>query len=173
MNIKHMPSGFTLIELMITILILVVIITISAPHFSSIFALIESKKVSTTIQTVLRESRDYAFSHRKRIAICGSHNGITCDEQAWGMGLLVFHDKTSNRIRDPHEDIYQFLHFDLKYGNLNWKGFGIGGNIVFQPDTGLPRGSNGSFYYCANLSENTRRIVVSPMGHSRIEPHQC
>lgn len=173
MNAKYTSSGFTLIELMITILILTIIIAITAPYFSSMLARMESKKISTSLQAILRDARHHAFTQRKRIAICGSHDGITCDAQAWSTGLLIFHDTTANRIREAHEDIYQFIRLNLKYGNLDWKGFGVSKNIVFQPDTGLPRGSNGSFYYCANQTENTRRIVVSPMGHSRIESHEC
>lgn len=169
----NISSGFTLIELMIAILVLVIIIAIATPYFSSMLARMESKKISTSLQTILRDARHHAFTHRKRIAICGSYDGINCDSQGWNTGLLIFHDAIPNRIRDETEKIHQFYQLNLKHGHLTWKGFGVAGNIIFQADTGLPRGSNGSFFYCADQSNNTRRIFVTPMGHSRIESHQC
>ncbi|TXJ09262.1 MAG: prepilin-type N-terminal cleavage/methylation domain-containing protein [Acinetobacter sp.] len=172
MNIKVI-KGFTLVELMIGIVVLMIIVSIAIPAYHTTMARLEAQRITTLIQTVLRESRSHAFTQHQRLAICGSLDGQICDANAWDQGLLIFHDQTANRLRDPQEPIHQFIKLQLKYGAFSWRGFGVATNILFQPDTGLPRGSNGSFKYCAKNEINSRKIILSDMGHSRVETGTC
>ncbi len=66
----------------------------------------------------------------------------------------------------------QILHIDalnLKYGNLSWRGALSSPSVTYQAHTALPIGSNGSFYYCSAQLSSQQRIVLSKMGHIRVE----
>lgn len=160
--------GITLVELMITIAILAIVAMIAIPSFQSIMANLEAKRTTSTLSTTIRDSKHIAYTYRQRIGICGSIDNQLCDNTGWSTGLLIFHDVNFNRLREPTEKLIKLQQLNLKYGSLRWQGTGHTNAILFQPDTGLPRGSNGSFYYCSSINLNYR-IFLSNMGHSRIE----
>jgi type IV fimbrial biogenesis protein FimT len=83
--------------------------------------------------------------------------------------MLVFIDKNKNRQVDTGEQILQIDVLNLKYGNLSWRGALSLPSVTYQAHTALPIGSNGSFYYCSTHLSNQQRIVLSKMGHIRIE----
>ncbi|KAA8732757.1 fimbrial biogenesis protein FimT [Acinetobacter qingfengensis] len=167
-------KGLTITELLVSIFITSAIVVLAIPHFSSLIANLESKKTITFINTVLNDSKHRAFIHHDRIAICGSHDQISCSDDGWSTGLLVFIDqKSPDRIRQSEETILHYYALNLKHGSLSWKG-AAGRNLVFQSDSGLPRGSQGSFFYCANDAVNSRRLILSYMGNTRHETiQQC
>ena len=170
---KNITKGFTLIEFMVMIAVLIIVIAVAAPQFNRLQASIEADQVTGTLTSLLTESRTHAFIHRKRLGICASHDGETCDAHAWNEGVLIYHDKTANRLHDPHEPIHKYMRLDLKHGSLEWRGYGLKNNILFQPDTGMPRGSNGSFLYCASEPKNSRKIIMGDMGNPRFIKGSC
>ncbi len=109
---KNITKGFTLIELMVTITVSIIVISIAIPSFSYLQANIEASKVTNTLTALLVESRTHAFIHKKRLGICASQDGESCDAHAWNEGILVYHDKTANRLRDSHEPIHKYIRLD-------------------------------------------------------------
>nr|WP_298890851.1 GspH/FimT family pseudopilin [uncultured Acinetobacter sp.] len=158
--------GITLVELMITIAILAIVAVVAVPSFQAVMANLEANRVQSTMRSVIQDSKYRAFTNRQRITICGSSNLQDCDAQ-WSNGFIIFNDLNINKTKDLAEEIIKKHSLNLKHGTLSWRGFG-GSALFFQPDTGLPRGSNGSFYYCSSINLNYR-IFLSNMGHSRIE----
>ena len=158
--------GITLVELMITIAILAIVAMIAVPAFQAVMANLEANRVQSTMRSVIQDSKYRAFTNRQRITICGSSNLQDCDAQ-WSNGFIIFNDLNINKTKDLAEEIIKKHSLNLKHGTLSWRGFG-GSALFFQPDTGLPRGSNGSFTYCANSNKH-QKIIVGTMGHARHE----
>ena len=158
--------GITLVELMITIAILAIVAMIAVPSFQAVMANLEANRVQSTMRSVIQDSKHRAFTNRQRITICGSSNLQDCDAQ-WSTGFIIFNDLNKNKFKDANEDILKKHSLNLKHGTLSWRGLG-GSALFFQPDTGLPRGSNGSFTYCANSNKH-QKVIVSMMGHARHE----
>ena len=77
----------------------------------------------------------------------------------------------NNRKIDSNEQIIVSEHLKLNYGSLNWASLNTN-NLSFIPRTGLPLGSNGTFSYCAHDPKLSYSLVVSQMGHSRIDSTQ-
>lgn len=172
---KNSVKGISWIELLVVVLIVAIIAAWAVPHVRSWLTNMESYKVASTIKTLLNHSKYEAYTHKERIALCGSTDQISCDESGWGKNILIFNDihgttasDSPDRIRQPDEKILQVHPINIKNGTLVWKGAGSK-NVIFQADTGLPRGSNGSFYYCTPDGKYSTRIVLSYMGHTRIE----
>lgn len=161
--------GITLIELIVTIAIISILASVAFPFSHSLFARFEAKKTISTLETVLIHTKHQAYLYHYRAAICGSNDAVYCSSGNWNKYILVFKDTTLNRIRDNNESILQIIPLSLKYGNLNWSGASAR-NVVFHADSGLPRGSNGSFTYCSHQYSNLNiRLFLSDMGHYRTE----
>ena len=162
-------KGVTLIELLIVLAVLGITLVFAVPHFAQVLAEMEAKKVESNLRTLLSHGKQQAYIHRQRIAVCGSDDGTTCNKTGWSKGVIVFKDtQVANRNRDSEEKIIQQISFNLKYGTLNWQG-ALDQNPAFQPDSGLPRGANGKFKYCSTHYKKHFNLIMSDMGHLRLE----
>lgn len=166
-------NGLSLFELLLAISIIAILTSLALPYCTDLQARIESKRLVNAIENALAQSRHHAFAHHQQIVICSSTDGSSCSEQQWSKGFIIFNNKMQNSKRDANEKILQSVELNLKHGTLEWKGFGSNNSITFQSDTGLPRGSNGSFFYCSEHTNSSRKIILSYMGHHRVESTNC
>jgi len=82
-------NGFTLVELMITLVILVILASISYPSFRTAM---RSNRLTTTNNEViglLSLARSEAIRNRHGGGVCGSSNGTSCDGE-WSKGMLAW-----------------------------------------------------------------------------------
>lgn len=165
-------NAFTLIELVVTIAVLAIIISIALPSYHTFMERQEHNQLISLIRNVTQLSKNLAVTQHQRIVICSSENLNSCAENQWDKGILIFTDQNNNKIFDTNEIIHQKLKTNFKYGNLKWVGGAVNiKTITFMGDTGLPRGSQGSFHYCSlKTTQNNTRYVVNQMGHVRTEP---
>lgn len=170
MSIK-LYDGFTLFELLITISILAIIISIALPSFQDQFIKQEIQSTQTKLSRAIQMARQQAMGQTHHVVICGADNTKQCTNDSWSHGFLVFTDQNNNRLIDQGETIFLIEMLDLNYGELTWRSLNRN-NLSFIPRTGLPLGSNGTFSYCAQNSELSYSLVVSQMGHSRIAQTQ-
>lgn len=163
--------AFTLLELVITIAVLAIITSIALPSFHSFRENQEVSQLLPSIRQYVNFSKSVASTQHTQIVMCSSSNSDQCDNSQWEKGIIIFSDLNNNKKRDATETIYKKVLTEIKYGTLTWSGGATNLNtITFQSDSGLPRGSPGSFYYCSfKHPQNHRYIPVSPMGHTRIE----
>lgn len=166
-------KGFTLIELMVTIAILAIVSTLALPYFHDIMAKQEIKNTTHRLLLSMQMAKTHAATQHNNVVICPSADGLNCQAGSWNTGFIGFVDINKNRQVDLNEKIIFTQVINLKYGNLDWRGFGTLG-LTFQALNGLPNGSNGSFYYCSSHQQPHSKIVLSRMGHVRIEhPANC
>lgn len=168
--------GFTLIELIVTIAVLAILIIITLPSYHSYMERQEHQRLLPLVRNITQLSRNLAVTHHQQIVICSSQDLDICADNQWSKGVLIFTDQNTNKRRDTTEMVHEKLKTNLKYGHLKWSG-GIANpnSVTFMGDTGLPRGSQGSFHYCSSkTSQNNTRYVVNQMGHVRAEPsNEC
>ena len=95
-------SAFTLVELMVTIAILAIIATLSAPNLSQ---MLRNTKVNTSsgdILSFLQQSRTEAIRLGKTVTVCGSADGSSClsaNKTNWSTGLLAKHSGSTTPIQ--------------------------------------------------------------------------
>lgn len=162
-------NGFTLVELIVTLAIFAILSTIALPYFQDIKAKQEVNTTTNKLISTIQLAKSHASIYHSNVVICPSQNKVNCQTNQWTTGLLVFLDSNKNRQIDTGEKIIYTESTDLKYGHLDWKGTLNVPSLTFQAENGLPIGSNGSFYYCSIVSDHHQKLVLSAMGHMRIE----
>ncbi|PIE42571.1 MAG: hypothetical protein CSA49_00300 [Gammaproteobacteria bacterium] len=160
---KKRISGFSLLELMATIAVTGIALTLAIPGFES---LVNKVKVDTQITQLVESftlARHYAVNSSTHVTVCGSDTGNSCNG-AWDKGILAYSHKSETS--EPGQNNVTRL-----YHHLIDNTFTARGNIrkfTFRP-SGLLRGRSGSLLYCPPVdpAKNLRRIVVSKGGRIR------
>lgn len=162
-------NAFTLFELIATLAILIILITLGIPYFERFQAKQEFAQIYPLIQQQVSLAKNTARMRQAEIVICSSENKLTCEKNQWNKSLIIFIDQNHNKKFESSESVIHIADINLKYGQLRWRG-GVSNlhSVTFQPDTGLPRGSQGAFYYCSfKLASENLYIPVSQMGNTR------
>jgi len=85
--------GFTLVEMMITVVVASVVLTLGVPSFRS---LIQSNRIaaqSNDLMTALHLARSEAVKRGLSVSVCASADGQTCSSVVdWSTGWIVFTD---------------------------------------------------------------------------------
>lgn len=86
-------QGMTLIELMITLAIFAILVTVAAPNFGPV---LKKNRVETQLRelgTQMKFARSEAVSVQRTVTICHLDSGATpkCDAN-WGQGVTIFYD---------------------------------------------------------------------------------
>ncbi|MGL6160036.1 GspH/FimT family pseudopilin [Microbulbifer sp.] len=96
-------GGFTLIELMVTIAVFAIVVTIAAPSFSAMINNNRSVALGEELAGALNYARSEAVKRGARVSICASSNGTGCTgADTWNQGWIVFADSaTSDSAASP------------------------------------------------------------------------
>lgn len=164
--------GFTLIELIITCAVLSIIACFALPYYHQLMASLEFKNTPRLLTIYIQKAKYDAFTHHTNVVICPSQDLYLCNHD-WDNQIISFLDKNQNLQRDSNELLLNSTEFHHKYGTLTWSGFRHD-YLVFQGNTGLPRDSNGTFSYCSFDQPQYVQLILSKMGHTRLEhPVNC
>ena len=98
-------KGFTIIELMVTLVLVGVLVTFGVPGFSG---LIERNQLTTGINkfvSSLSLARSEAIKRNQRISVCASSNTEQCADIGFENGWLVYVDNNQNNNRESDEEL--------------------------------------------------------------------
>ncbi|MBL8428348.1 MAG: GspH/FimT family pseudopilin [Dechloromonas sp.] len=88
-------SGFTLVELMVTIVILAILLSIAVPSFQSTIAINRLSAATNDLVASLAQARMEALRQGKRVTVCMSSSGTQCaTSSTWQQGWISFTDIT-------------------------------------------------------------------------------
>jgi len=88
---KH--SGFTLIELMITLAIVAILLTVGVPSLKTFMQQNQLVAASNELISALHVARSEAIKLNTKVSICSSTNGTSCStSSSWQNGWIVFID---------------------------------------------------------------------------------
>lgn len=149
-------QGFSLIELLITLAIVTVILSLTAPN---LIGLIEHNRAYNTRQSIasgLSFTRSHAITYQQPVEMCGSSDGINCDHH-WSQGWLVRIISEGKILRSEQ--------FNAINGHLNW---GRPESTIRYKSNGTSPTSNSRFLYCTPRG-GSWRIVLNRQGRARIE----
>lgn len=107
----RLSKGFTLVELMITLVVIGVVAAIAFPSFQS---LIRSSRVATAHNELIgmvNLARNDAIRNNQGGVVCGSSNGTTCNGQ-WGAGMMVFSDSDGDGVFSSSETVLRYTAFN-------------------------------------------------------------
>lgn len=164
--------GFTIVELSITLVILVIMSVIAIPLYHQFMASAELKNTPHVLTIHIQKAKSDAIIRHKNIVICPSSDQLVCHTN-WNNRLISFVDNNRNLQHDLNEELLTSIDLNHTYGSMKLQRFGKKQNsIVFQASSGLPIESNGSFIYCSYDQLKNFKLVLSKMGHVRLEELQ-
>ncbi len=98
-------KGFTLIELMVTLAVAAILLTVGVPSFR---ATVENNRLTTAaneLVSALNLARSEAIKRGVRVTVCKSADGATCTTSGdWEQGWIVFVDLNGDGIFDDDGD---------------------------------------------------------------------
>ena len=170
--------GFTLIELVITLVVAAILLTVGIPSFEDFIKTNNIRANANTFLTDLHLARSEAVKRNGPVRICKSADSFSCTTNGgWEQGWIVFSDINKNKIVDNNEPTIR--------SNGPTKGYiAIRGNqkvqdsILFE-SSGISTSTYGSIVICDNRISNLasapddikpkiRVITISSAGRMRI-----
>jgi type IV fimbrial biogenesis protein FimT len=153
-------SGFTLIELMTTLAIGTILITMAVPAFSS---MLEENRITALLYNFvgqLNYARSKAITSGKQVVFCKSADSSSCTSDAeWEDGWIIFMDTSRDQQRDDDEPLLRVKQTAGKGFSIDFSAYGSDNYIAFQP-TGMLRVGNGTFTFCAKDNKVAPRAVI-------------
>jgi type IV fimbrial biogenesis protein FimT len=99
-------SGYTMVELIITVMVGSILLTIAIPTF---FWVTNSNRIAAEINGLLGDmqfGRAEAVKEGQTVTVCVSSNGTSCaSTNTWQSGWIVFSDVNGNAVVDPGDII--------------------------------------------------------------------
>ena len=183
-------SGFTLIELMITLFIVGILLTVGVPSMRTFLQ--NNQLIATTNELVssIHIARSEALKLNKKVTICVSADGKSCvSSEKWAQGWIVFVDANDDRVgtgvncsavADVNTDCLLRVHeavddpllsvsgtYDSNAADIEWFTFTSRG---VPKDQGASQ--SGVFSICSfdtsNFVINSRAVVLSLSGRVRV-----
>lgn len=161
-------QGLSLAELMLTVAILAILVSIGPGTFSTLMHSTRQISAQDDLVGLLRLARSTALSRNQRVTLCRSSDGSHCaghqrqGVQAW-QGALAFVDLDQNRQVGANETVFYVANFTSPVFII-WN---RGDSLVYQPDGSALGGSNGTFTISTAGSPYSRLVVVSLLGRIR------
>ena len=160
-------TGFTLIELCITVVVAALLSGIAAPAFAGLILRLRADTLVSSMTVDFASARVRAISRGTDVVVCPSAGGTQCDVSTdWLQGWMSFEDRNRNRRRDDGEDIV-YLRQKGHTGGLAVTSTAGRKSIVYRPD-GFSMGANLTVTYCVK-SKLHAKLVVNNGGRTRVE----
>lgn len=173
----HVQRAYSLYELLITLGIFALVLTLGMPSLGNIVANHRIRAEVGTLFHAIHLARKESVVRRRVVTICPTRDGYECEESLdWSMGWMMFvnHSRNSERRRDEDEPILVRSGVD--------GGVRISSNRQrFSLRSTELRATNGTLVVCdPEKRAMARALVVSYTGRPRValtdsrgQPYQC
>jgi type IV fimbrial biogenesis protein FimT len=165
-------AGFTLLELLSTITIILIIFGIGIPVLK---ATLTTNRLATSINALagtLAYTRSEAIRRNQHVVVCKSNASTVCTREGdWRQGWLVYVDMNQNRSLDEQETILGSHSLTEKI-HVDYRAFGSRHYLVYRP-SGTTR-TNGTFTFCdPAYPETARALIITKTGRARLSNVQA
>lgn len=155
------PSGFTLLELLITLSVLSVTLLVAVPQLQESLVKSEVEAMSRLLMSSISQARHEAIK-RNTFVVMRAFGG-------WERGWVIFDDRNHNAQQDVGETVI-FLNSEVS--KLQIEGNSTLSSYIGYGATGRTRQASGAFLAGSLLicsSNRTRKIVVNAGGRARMD----
>lgn len=166
-KIARFLRGFSLIELMITLLIIAVVVAFVVPDNKIFLFGAEDKVSSLQIMRAISLARSEAQLRGQVVTLCKSVDRVTCSGQ-WQDGFIAFVDEREDGVVANKENVVAVFNRVSRDGVLHWRSSLNRDYLQILP-SGLTRGENGTFWFCPSKSNlSAWAVVVNQLGRARV-----
>lgn len=159
---KNLSSGYTLMELMITLLIVSILAAIAVPSMQEF---VKNERLTGQINTLISNlmlARSEAVKRNQPVILCVSSNGATCTGGDAEDGWIVFVDVDSSGGFSAGDDlikVQQALDGDVNLNDLT---------VVTYDSRGFSPNSSGTFTLCDDRGTSSAKVLsISNTGRVR------
>ena len=170
-------QGFTLYELLITIVLIAIISSLAVPSLSGSIARQRQRVEIDALFHAVHLARKESIMRRKVVSLCPSLDGQECSpSRDWSNGWLMF--ENMDHDSPPQVDANEPVLLEHQVGeniriSANRKGFTLRATFL--------RATNGTFVFCDPEERiSPRALVISYTGRPRVarhtsqgEPYSC
>ena len=107
MNMKKNEKGFTLIEVLVTIIVIALLVGIGILNYSRIFNIGEERYYSSLESNILFAGSDYFNNHRSEMPIENHYNEVSIESLVEGKYLEPVKDSKGNICNDGEVYLYR------------------------------------------------------------------
>jgi len=163
--VNGMKTGFTLIELMVTVSIVGILLAVGVPNFLVFMQNNRLVAQSNDVVTIFNYARSEAIKRNLPVTVCSSANNTSCaGSTSWETGFIAFVDNDGDGAVDVGEQVLQ-VRQPIEGGNTLRSN-----NITFTRylPNGFSNSPGGTLRLCdARGTASGRAIVVSLLGRVR------
>ena len=163
--------GFTIVELMITLVVAAVLLGLAAPSFSRFLA---DNRLTTQINdftVALSTARTEAITRNTTAGVCTSNGGTACAAGSWQGGWLVFFVCTAaDPSCAPGSTVLSAIHEPLAGGNTFT---GATTTVTFNNLGTVAVASAGTYTLCDPTYGKTKIITINLSGQSSLSEGTC
>ena len=160
-------SGFTLVEAMVTLVVLAVLVAAGIPSLRALREQQASLAAFHSLTYSLMAARMAAIQRGRPVSVCPSRDGMRCrEDRAWDEGWLVFADPGRGTQPARPEDI---LWVERRSQGIVAIRATLGRHRVRYQPSGFSGGSNASLRLCTRDGRYLGSVVVNQGGRARSE----
>jgi type IV fimbrial biogenesis protein FimT len=169
MDIHGHGTGFTVLELLVTLTIAAILLTAGVPSLQQFTHRQHMKAAVGSLHNDLLLARSEAVFRNLEVVACPGEPAAGCTGGIdWSRGWIVFGDDNGDRQRQPSEAL---LRHGQWFERMRIRSSSGRSSVRFFPDGSAP-GSNGSIAFCGGGGPpQAWRLVVSNVGRIRYEEY--
>ena len=164
-------NGFTFFELIISLAIIGILLSLSLPGLSDMVHTQRANAITNDIYHSLIYTRNKAIRQNTAHTICPSDDHIQCIRtRNWSQhDIIIFSDNNLNATIDSPEELLRVLEVKNRKFDIQWRAFQNKRYIQWLP-SGLTNYQNGSFKICpVNAKpQYARSIILNAIGRPYI-----
>jgi type IV fimbrial biogenesis protein FimT len=177
MVIRPAAGGYSLYELIITIGLVALVMSLGVPSFGRMLADHRLRAEVDALFHAVHLARKESVVRRRAVTLCPSLDGQNCEPQFdWSDGWIMFVnlDRDTPAVRDSDEPVLQ------RYSGISHNKV-TANRRSFSFRTTALRATNGTFIFCDKARRGaTRALIVSYTGRPRVsridrsgKPYKC
>lgn len=161
-------SGFTLVELLVTVFVLAIALAVAMPAFGGLRERMVAMNTFHALTVALMSARMAAITQGRPVTVCPSADGLTCRlDLRWDQGWIVYRDPA--RLPQP-KDALDILWVEQRApGPVAVRSTAGRHRVRYQPG-GFSGGNNLSLRACSRRRARLLgAVVVNLGGRARVE----
>ena len=160
-------SGVSLVELLVSMLVLAVLITLSAPDMRTLIVNNRVDNAASELFSSLMLARSEAVKRQRTVSLCSTVDQSSCDEtrSGWHHGWLIFTDAAGDGLLNASDQLIRRVTVPSDIVSIFWNN---GDGLQFNSRGQSARA--GTFQICADEEGgDAKAIIVSMAGRVRTE----
>lgn len=161
--------GFSLVELLATLAVVSVLLTLALPSFEWLVNSRRSAAAVNQLVGAVASARSLAISRGQIVTLCPGRDGRCLGRNQWHRGFLIFIDHDADGRVDSNDRVVTALPPLGPDDRIYWRSFRNRSFLQFHP-RGFTRWQNGTFLYCPGNGDAgaARLAVINVQGRVRL-----